>query len=94
MLQRMTPTLNPPTFTMPSMDLRQTKSTPNLRKHASSPHINRSKLERQTDQLEELIDGMFLEYEFMDHPKDPLKEKRPFSLTLTIDQILWTLLTT
>ena len=79
---------------MPSMDLRQTKSTPNLRKHASFPHITRSQLERQIDQLEELIDGMLLEYEFMDNPKDPLKEeKTSFLQTPTINEILWTLRT-
>ena len=79
---------------MPSMDLRQTKSTPNLRKHTSSPHINRSQLKRQIDQLEELINGMLLEYKFMDNPKDPLKEKKTFFLqNPTIYEILWTLLT-
>ena len=79
---------------MPSMDLRQTKSTPNLQIHASSPHITRSQFERQIDQLEELIDGMLLEYEFMDNPKDPLKEeKTSFLQTPTINEILWTLLT-
>jgi hypothetical protein len=36
---------------------------------------------------------MLQEYEFMDHPRKLLKEKeRPFSQTLTIDEILWTLL--
>lgn len=75
------------------MDLRQTKSSPNLRKQASSPRINRLQLEHQIDQLKEDIDGMLQEYEFMDHPRKLLKEEeRPFSQTLTIDEILWTLL--
>jgi hypothetical protein len=44
--------------------------------------------------LEELIDGMLLEYEFMDNPRDPLKEeKTSFLQTPTINEILWTLRT-
>ena len=78
---------------MPSMDLRQTKSSPDLRRPASSPRINRSNLERQLDQMEELINSMHQEYEFMDHPRKFLKtEERPFSQTPTIDELLWTLL--
>ena len=72
---------------MPSMQLFQ--SMPNLKARGSRIRLNKRTHELWIQQLEEELEGMFLEYKYMDNP---IKAHRPFSI-ITIDKILWNCLT-
>ena len=65
------------------------RSIPNLKVKGSRIRLNERTHERRVRQLEEELEGMILEYEYMDNP---IKARRPLSI-ITIDKILWNCLT-
>ena len=72
---------------MPSMRLFQ--SMPNLKAKGSRIRLNERTHKHWVWQLEEELEGMILEYEYMDNP---IKACQPLS-TITINEILWNCLT-
>ena len=67
---------------MLSMQLSQ--SMPNLKAKGSRIQLNERTHKHQIRQLEEELEGMILEYEYMDNP---IKTCQPLSI-ITIDKIL------
>ena len=65
------------------------RSLPNLKAKGSRIRLNERTHEHRVRQLEEELEGMILEYKYMD---DPIKAHRPLSI-ITIDEILWNCLT-
>ena len=65
------------------------RSMPNLKAKGSKIQLNKRTHERQTQQLEEELKGMILEYKYMDNL---IKARQPRSI-ITIDKILWNCLT-
>ena len=59
-------------------------SMPNLKAKGSRIRLNERTHERWVQQLEEELEGMILEYKYMDNP---IKARRPLSI-ITIDEIL------
>ena len=72
---------------MPSMQLSQ--SMPNLKAKGSRIQLNERTHEHRVQQLEEELEGMILEYEYIDNP---IKACQPLSI-ITINEILWNCLT-
>ena len=72
---------------MPSIRLFQ--SMPNLKVKGSRIRLNERTHEHRVRQLEKELEGMFLEYKYMNNP---IKAHRPLSI-ITIDKILWNCLT-
>ena len=62
---------------------------PNLKAKGSRIQLNERTHEHQVQQLEEELEGMILEYEYIDNP---IKAHRPLSI-ITINKILWNCLT-
>ena len=62
---------------------------PNLKAKGSRIQLNERTHKCRVRQLEEELEGMILEYEYMDNP---IKACRPLSI-ITIDEILWNCLT-
>ena len=62
---------------------------PNLKAKGSRICLNERTHKHWVRQLEEELEGMILEYEYMDNP---IKACRPL-LIITIDEILWNCLT-
>ena len=58
---------------------------PNLKTKGSRIWLNERTHEHQVRQLEEELEGMILEYKYMDNP---IKARQPLSI-ITIDKILW-----
>ena len=61
------------------------QSMPNLKAKGSRIRLNKRTHECWVRQLEEELEGMILEYEYMDNP---IKARQPLSI-ITIDEILW-----
>ena len=73
--------------------IRKAKSTPVFKTQTSHDSPSIARIDQEVEELQKLIDDMFIEYQFMDTPiKTPSKPRRPPSETPTIDQILRTLL--
>ena len=66
------------------------RSMPNLHDKFDLVRLDDKQLERGIRYLEMKIEEIFQEYEYMDNP---IKSKRRNSVTLTIDEILWSCLT-
>ena len=63
---------------------------PNLKAKGSRIRLNKQTHKCQVRQLEEELEGMFLEYKYMNNPIKT--HQYPSSIT-TIDEILWNCLT-
>ena len=63
---------------------------PNLKTKGSWIQLDGQTHKRQVRQLEEELEGMFLEYEYINNP---IKTQRYPSSINTIDKILWNCLT-
>ena len=63
---------------------------PNLKTKGSRIQLDEQTHKRQVQQLEEELEGMFLEYEYMNNP---IKTRQYPSLITTINKILWNCLT-
>ena len=71
------------------LSMQLSRSLPSLKNKSSFIRLDDKQLEKNIDHLMKEIEGMETEYEAMDNP---IKTDRPISF-LTIDEILWTLLT-